>query len=229
MKNKIALFGTCQAKGVCSHYVINDEKLGGEKGICLKSFKRYSILNKLNSIYGTRVDDMIETYDRWRKRRGRGKKRFISVILKHMSKYDLNRWDSIVLFLPRRDFISQYKSCPTIKEHKEKLYSNYKSLFEYLEKTYKHKKIILVMPPYINPKNIFSENSSNECYNILKELISGRNYNYKVISFYHYLKHLGMNDDQISMLFPDNTHPTIDAQILMTDYVCKKIEQFLKD
>lgn len=220
---KIALINDCIPMGVCSSYKISTDGGGIIKGTIKLNFKlkeRICIKNELEKKYNVTIFDSsgrtVNICDY------RNQKQIPMV--KFIMENDLNEFDTIIIFMPVRDYINYKKKMCTLGDinipDKETIYGAYKVILDELKGKYSDKNIIFVSPPYLKDG---SNLTGKQYLKLIKDEIIKYGFNY--ISFYEFLLEKNKN---IGYLFPDKKHPSIDCQVIMTEYVTNEIRKIIE-
>lgn len=220
--NKVALINDCIPLGTCSSYKIPTNE-GIIKGTIRLNFglkKRICIKNELEKNYNITVfSSSARTVNI-----GYEPKLKQIPIVKFIVENNLTEFDTIIIFMPARDF-SRYKKKVDILgdiniPNKETIYGAYKVILDELKGKYSDKNIIFVSPAYLKDG---SDLDGKQYLKVIKDEIIKYGFNY--ISFYEFLLEKNRN---IGYLFPDKIHPSIDCQVIMTEYVTNEIRKIIE-
>lgn len=213
---KIALIGDCIPFGVCSSYrLTKDNKIKGVVGLEFKTLNRISISNELQKKH-----EVIKFRSNARTTHIVENKKQLSTV-EFILNNDLSDFDSIIIFMAEYDG----RRCIKLNEEPGDInisdlhncYGAYKIILDNLKEKYSDKIILFVSPPFIANTRTF--NGLEFLEPIKKEIIK---YGFNYISFYEFLLKENKN---IGRLFPDLHHPSMDCQIIMTDYIINNIEK----
>lgn len=221
-KMKVALFGDCIPIGICSHWEIKSHKLSPVLGANIKTMHRISIINELSNIYDmmsfAKTSSYMSTIPLSKKQLG------LNTMCETITSTDLSEFDVILICCSGGDFWDRHAVIGD--KHSNDIstfYGAYNAVFNYLQQ-YKDKQIIFILPPCM-PKRNRCGMLRDEFYKILKKLIKKTRFEY--ISFYDYILKRCDDPEKISGLFPDNKHPMLGTQVMMTNYVLKSINKII--
>lgn len=183
--NKVALINDCIPMGVCSSYKISTDGGGIIKGTKRLNFKlkeRICIKNELEKNYNVTVFASpgrtvnICYYPNQKQ----------IPIVKFILENDLNEFDTIIIFMPARDYIRYKKKVGILGNinipDKETIYGAYKVILNELKTKYSDKNIIFVSPAYLKDG---SDLTGKLYLKAIKDEIIKCGFNY--ISFYEFL------------------------------------------
>ena len=221
---KIALFGDCIPTGVCSHWKIRSHKLRSALGTNVKTLHRISIMNALSNKYNlvsfAKPASFMSAISPSKIRTG------LNTICETITSTDLSEFDVILICCSAGDFYSKAAVMGDISDTSTStVYGAYNAVFNYLQQ-YKDKLIIFILPPCM-PKQNKRGMLRDGFYKILKNLIKKNRFKY--ISFYDYILKICNDPEKISGLFPDNKHPMLGTQVLMTNYILNSINKIINN
>ena len=219
---KIAVFSDCMPTGVCSMYVLNDNNIKsivGLKKLNIKTEKRYSIINSLKEKYDVTVFFYpSRTEHDSNELRGKNFKVNKPLVYEILNT-DLTEFDIILIFGCTHSYFYNINELGNSTDLTPKtILGAYNLIFKELREKYDNKKIIFIQTPYrkYNKKMKFSEYVS-----IIHEHVT--NNGFDSINFYNDIL---KNKKHPFKYFPDGAHPSIDVEIILTDYIVKKIEDY---